>query len=796
MLTPALAEQRRPQAFREREARAAKRKKKTLTRPSWKTQAGRGRADEGQDAPAFLPDPGADVMVMEPLYVSARPPGLAAPADMSFDPLRVTATPDLSARLDARFEPSLLPRLEATAINTAVGRSGHRPGAANSGPSDREPSYDRPSGAVAKEIDKKFQAAMGDKAERDERSKKGEKVPDARRRQDASGTEDDKEREKDKAGEEKEGEEKDGRKAPGDKSKAETGVAGARKAGKPAASGGRLAGIKDDRPAFIAMPLPRAETGPVPLSRQPLAVRDPAPLFEAPLYLRHRSMRDPQPLPSELTDYASRFAAASGLAHRLYENVLSQAHMLNVLMRSAEDRRAGHRQRSLDRALARLGESLAEARGALAGWHFRNLAALDQAVFSARLSIRRTASRGVGALRGRAASIDGALGSFEGRRSDILAMPGKKAAEVDGAYKQTVEGLDALAANPGRKLRVQEGLTKPAMLAAQQEALERDIHFPVAEAKLDLPTQVASMKTGLQAQVPPLTSSLCQAFCPFESFRKTLRDDAVTAVAKAQKNSLEKLDEAELTARDTVERTFNETEVKLIEHHNQLRGRLIEAARQREDSERKQAEQQGMRDASTLGAIAAAPSKAVSAIDALIAQRRGEKEEPFARAVISYSDGLAKGGLDSARQQARQTGEAADAATDRIDRGSMMANDMFVDGVRLPASQLSAIADQTGETTTRMIADVDQNMAKLSDPIRDTVASFLDSVNSKFPKALASLNETLSTSRKNLMLGFDGKPPMPPANTGAAGEPDKCQTACKKAEKKEDQKDNRGQGEE
>jgi hypothetical protein len=80
MLTPALAEQRRPQAFRERETRAARRKKKTLTRPSWNTQTGT-RAGTGREAPALLPSADAPVMVFDPLYITAKPPGPGQPAD-------------------------------------------------------------------------------------------------------------------------------------------------------------------------------------------------------------------------------------------------------------------------------------------------------------------------------------------------------------------------------------------------------------------------------------------------------------------------------------------------------------------------------------------------------------------------------------------------------------------------------------------------------------------------------------------------------------------------------------------
>ena len=144
-----------------------------------------------------------------------------------------------------------------------------------------------------------------------------------------------------------------------------------------------------------------------------------------------------------------------------------------------------------------------------------------------------------------------------------------------------------------------------------------------------------------------------------------LNTDGAAAVWQAKASSDRRLREEAQNAEMNLDRAFGDAEQALVDQHNQMRERLIEGARQRDQAERLQAEQQAARGAAMLGAVAGAQSRAVTGIDEMIARRTEGKEEDFARSVISFSDGLAQGGVATARKQGQQAAERVESGLAR-----------------------------------------------------------------------------------------------------------------------------------
>ncbi|HET9638544.1 MAG TPA: hypothetical protein VFP12_04985 [Allosphingosinicella sp.] len=551
---------------------------------------------------------------------------------------------------------------------------------------------------------------------------------------------------------------------------------------------------------YTPPPLPPVERGPASLQQRPLRVPDGAPAFTAPLYLRHRARQKAESLEPAFADYAERFASASSAAFKVYDQVLGRMRSLNSQARSGEDRRAGARQRALDTVLDGLARDFDRARDILAEARSRQRTSLAMAVMATRERIRTTASNGVGSLNWRARKVDRDLAPLHGREAGIIAKPTAKAAELENARVQAESSLDELVTGASTEFSGPVGELGAAMSDAANEALIRDINLPVAEAKSAMSRTAEGMRTGLEGQVGPLTSSLCQSFCPFDALKTMLGTDGAAAVWQAKASSDQRLREEAQNAEMNLDRAFGDAEQALVDQHNQMRERLIEGARQRDQAERLQAEQQAVRGAATLGAVAGAQSRAVTAIDEMIARRSDDKEEDFARSVISFSDGLAAGGVAAARRQGQQAAGGIESGLARADGTSAAGNDRFVDGAAQSAAQLVALANQTGRSTEAMVAGVAENMGKLADPIRTTVTGFLQRANTQFASARASLVQTLDQTASQVEDGFAGvsrlieaqretlAPAAPAARPGApapppaAAEPGPCQSGCQAAD--------------
>ena len=559
---------------------------------------------------------------------------------------------------------------------------------------------------------------------------------------------------------------------------------------------------------FVPPPLPAVESGPALLYRTPLELRDSGPGFLAPAYLRHRAEQPAKALDDNLKNYAERFAEASGEARRAYDQILSRLQKLNEAARASEDRRFDARQQSLNRGLERLDEGLAAARALLAEAHAEQLTQLDFIVRRVRRSLLRVAGGGAAALDARATRIDGDLVPHRQRKDEIVGMPAAKSADITAAQAQAEHGLDALASSPADKLKGTGTAEGKAMAAAQEEAIIRDIKFPVAEAKLRLSKSTSEMTKSLAKQTAPLDASLCPSFCPFDGFKAVLRGEAVTAVWSAHGSSLKKLNESADATVTSLAKSYSQSEAGLIEQHNQLRAQLIDGARQRDKAERDQAKQQAARTGGSLAALAGAQSRAVIGIDETIARRRRLKEEDFAGAVISASQGLIGGGLETGRRQSAQIADQAAEAQARLDNASELAAERFKDGAEQSAARLGKAAAQTIDANRTMIESAAEGMAKLDEPIRSSFNGFLARVGGQCDAAIANLGASLAKTAERVKKGFAGpvdtsdgdakdKPKEPQAEVkGKSGKdgtgakesgPDpsvaSCQAACPKPEK-------------
>lgn len=551
---------------------------------------------------------------------------------------------------------------------------------------------------------------------------------------------------------------------------------------------------------YTPPPLPPVERSPASLQQRALSMTDGVPAFTAPLYLRHRARQKAESLEPSLADYAERFAAASSAAFKVYDQVLARMRSLNGQAQSGENRRAGARQRALDTVLDLLAREFDRARGMLSQARSSQRTALAVAVLATRQRIRTTASNGIGSLGARARKVDLDIAPLHGRERAIIAKPTDKAAELEDARVQAEASLDELVTGAATEFSGPVGDLGAAMSDAANEALIRDVNLPVAEAKSEINRTAEGMATGLRGQVGPLTSSLCQSFCPFDALKTMLTTDGVAAIGQARTSSNRRLREEAQNAEMNLDRAFGDAELALVNQHNQIRERLIEGARQRDRAERGQAEQQAVRGATMLGAVAGAQSRAVTGIDAMIARRTEGKEEDFARAVISFSEGLAEGGVATARKQVQQAADGVENGLARADAMSAAANDRFVEGAAQPAEQLVALADQTRRSAAAMVAGVAENLGRLAEPIGSTITGFLQRANTQFAAARAGLVQALDQTSSQVEDGFAGVTRVieasretaaaaaPPARPGApapaaapAG-PSPCQTGCQAAE--------------
>ena len=540
---------------------------------------------------------------------------------------------------------------------------------------------------------------------------------------------------------------------------------------KPAAKGGAgktaakaKGGEADEELQFVPPPLP-AEMGPVPLYRERMELRATAPAFLAPATLAHRPDQPAKSLDDEIKNYSARFAEASGAARNLYDRLLSRMHALNEAARTSEDRRFEGRQEALDLALEQLAVSLGEARALLGRVHGEQLFQLEFLARFARRAIGGAASGGAKALDRRATKIDSDLAAPRAFKQQIVGLPAKKVGEIEAAHKEALEGLDELAAKPADKLKGTGKAKGKAMRAAQEEAMIRDIGFPVAEAKLRLDKSTKAITESVGKQSGPLDAALCPSFCPFEGFKTVLRGEAVKAVWSAHDTSLGRLKNIVETTRTGLDQSYAQAEAGLIEQHNQMRTRLIEAARQRDRAERDQARSQALRSGGGLAALAGAQSRAVTGIDETIRRRRGTKEEDFARTVIALSQGLTAQGIAATGRQQRQIEDNADDGQSRLDKLADGANLRFADGSRQSNALLASIAAQTCDANSKMIDGVADNLKKLDDPISQTVSGFLNRTGGQADAAVATLSGDLAKTRQKVVDGFAG-PPKPAGDEG------------------------------
>jgi hypothetical protein len=515
-------------------------------------------------------------------------------------------------------------------------------------------------------------------------------------------------------------------------------------------------GDGDEEKVFVPPPLPTVESGPALLYRTPLELRDSGPGFLAPAFLRHRPEQPAKALDDKLKNYAERFAEASGAARRVYDQLLGRMQDLNHAARASEDRRFDARQQSLNHGLEALDEGLARARTLLAEAHSEQLTQLDFIVRRTRRALLRVAEGGGGALEARAIRIDRDLGPLQGQKNKIVGLPAAKCAEISAAHGEAEQGLNELTSNPADKLKGTGTAKGKAMAAAQEEAIIRDIKFPVAEAKVRLGKTTKGMTDGVSKQSGPLDAALCPSFCPFEGFKAVLRGEAVKAVWSAHGSSTKKLRESADSTITSLAKSYSQAETGLIEQHNQLRARLIDGARQRDKAERDQANQQAARGGGSLAALAGAQSRAVIGIDETIARRRRSKEEDFAGAVISYSQGLKESGFETGRRQSAQIADQAEDGQARLDKASEAGGERFKDGAEQSAAQLGGVAAQTIDANKAMIEGAAEGMAKLCDPIRSAFTGFLTRVGSQCDSAIATTAKSLSATADRVKRGFAG----------------------------------------
>ena len=533
------------------------------------------------------------------------------------------------------------------------------------------------------------------------------------------------------------------------------------------------------------MPLP--DVSPVRLPHEDLDVEISAPAYDAPRTLRHEPARGAEELSPELTGYADLFMQASSSAQRLYSDIIESTRRATSKARAEEGRRAVGRQMALDVCLAKLDAKLAEARLNLAASRDLCLAMLENRIMSAKSAIRRAAGGATGALRARADRIEPEITTQRGLATTIRNMPPNKRDEIERAKTAAWRGMDGLVSKPSTLRAPASGNRRPAMMRAKNEALALNIHFPVAEAKLELAPQVEQMKTGAMQQMPPAESSLCNAFCPFEDWKTMLRGEAVEKVGGARVTSLNRLKDTGREARENVVRTFDEAEKSLIEQHDAARKSLAESSSQRARGEREQAQAQAQGQASTLAAVAGAQPTAVKSIDRMIGDQAGGEENDFARSVISYAKGLLTNGMSTGRRQFARTIEGGERAAGRTGQASETANANFLKAASRSGDQLLASAVTTAQSAERSIEDTSKRMLRLVDPIRSTMEGFIGRVNSQFATQVGTLQSGLTGLQAKITSAYAGassndgndtNTEHPPADTGAGAPASQCRNDC------------------
>ena len=342
MLTPAMAEQKRPQAYREREARAAKRRQKEATRaavhsPSMERPAARAKA------PAYLPDAALADMVFEPLYITASPLppppafGMASPALTPINPFLgtpfqelgpPTETLTLGGSRPTRLQPAYcaIPDESASLYSLIDQKLADK--AAKNGTVDdaRRPESKAGPGEEGAKAD---QGQLDGKKEKDEEDKDG----DGEKKDEADEAEA-------KAGKaKKDGDEKEGK-------------------GKKRGKKQKLRKVGDDEtPGPNLAEIPRPETEMVMLRREPQLRTESAPSFttpEAPTFTIPRGAK-PEPPTRDQQQALVQFKEAMIAARRLHEELVADSVLVAARVQATTDRLAGLRQRDLDQAVDSFG---------------------------------------------------------------------------------------------------------------------------------------------------------------------------------------------------------------------------------------------------------------------------------------------------------------------------------------------------------------------------------------------------------------------------------------------------------
>ena len=545
MLTPALAEQRRPHAFREREARAARRKKKTLTRPSWQTQAGAAPTQAGQRAPAFLPDAGAAELVMEPLYVTASPPGLSTASPSS------TAAPMSDSTIfGPGFDAGLYAQLDAAyAPMSAIFGDLYLPTVIAPQPGSLEPVAGGPPPTASPPS-----AATASESQKPKLPGEGEKQQDEAR------------------------EDEEGR--GGNSSGAPEDVSGPGKAaGAKPDRKGRSGNTPTDRFESDWMPPTPlvAASAPVSIPRTSLNLEVESVAFEAPRKLPFAPVpakEKSEPSTQSMSDYRAIFADMAADGYGLFIVLREGARRLADETRAFDARLTDAHMSTITVNVSKLDQDLDRARADLMAGRDTLLDSLDRRTRQLRGWISGTASAQVDRLKEREkAYIDGRKGPQAIREATTSYAKGKAAAltkSMDGGEKSLnalkekptlLEVSDESGWNPSTNEALQKFLPKIVDMSLKQFAQRRVDYAPLNKLANCIDCQFDRMFQGVD-----LTA---------ERVGKT----GVTKVGEARDSGLSSLNQGAAQLRRAVIESAAATDDALVKQHDQIRVRMIETTK-------------------------------------------------------------------------------------------------------------------------------------------------------------------------------------------------------------------------
>lgn len=513
---------------------------------------------------------------------------------------------------------------------------------------------------------------------------------------------------------------------------------------------------REDKDKPIA--IPRPDTEPAYLVEPPFENIPGSPQFGAALNFPEVATTSKDSLPSALADYRQRFTQATTTARNLYDGIVAQAAMLAIQVRQEDNRRASKRVSDLAQAVREHDLNIANARLNLSlnvehdlRQHDVNLRVAIRMIYGAAASGKARMAALAAGFPLRLRAEHGMVSAIDGKIQDAMT-------QGEDAKVEALAGLNGLAANAASVFTTDHGQAEY-MAASINETLIGRIGAHVTDAVASVTAECASVQTSLANQATTLQPQMIKAFCQFTNWENLLRVDAPRQLDTAASGSVRAARKMAGKVRKQIIANGRRSEAGLITQANQARKQLIAAARNRSARERTAAISQDRRARSMTTALGVAPVQAVTAINASLIKRNGGKETEIASMATGFAEGIARGAMPQITSRKNQARTMAQTGFGQLQTDSVSSAAALRQVLAGGAAIMDKTVQQSAAAGKEVVSATRQQLFALAAPVAESAAGTIQTVDSGFEEARASLVNSLETTSNNVEASLNGTPP-------------------------------------